>query len=247
MSFIDWDPMARAGLFGGLFLVALFLVLWLWYDTSGPDGGQAWTWRLGSTGLVLLTVPAIVLGAANLDAGRETALTVLAWMNIGTATAAVACVGAYRVWGRPVSPPASPVWEAVPEPTVPPTSLPVPAPLSPPLPHASNRQSPADAYFIAKTGPEKGERYPLNGLTTIGRSERCDVRLDDRRVSMEHAQVKNADGSYVFTDLHSTNGSFLVVEGREEQIRNAQILVHGDELRVGHTVFEFVDTRKATH
>ena len=34
MTFIDWDPLARAALFGGIFLVSLFAVLWVWYDTS---------------------------------------------------------------------------------------------------------------------------------------------------------------------------------------------------------------------
>ncbi|MCC6388274.1 MAG: FHA domain-containing protein [Dehalococcoidia bacterium] len=242
MSFIDWEPMARAGLFGGIFLLALFAVLWVWYDSAGGEG-NSWTWRIAATLLVVLTVPAIVLGAANLDAGRETLLTVFAWLNIGAGVATFLTVAAYATWGRATAEP-----PYVPAPgnndrTVIPERTPTPPPTQPAA--APKRPVRADAYLVAKAGPEKGRQFPLDGTVVIGRSGQCDIQLEDRRVSTEHAQVKHADGAFIFTDLRSTNGSFLLVEGREEQIRTAQVLIDGDELRIGHTVLQFVDATKA--
>jgi pSer/pThr/pTyr-binding forkhead associated (FHA) protein len=79
-------------------------------------------------------------------------------------------------------------------------------------------------------------------VVVIGRGNGCAVTLDDRRVSSQHAQVKETGDQFVFTDLQSTNGSFLVVGGRDEPIRSSQVLVDGDEIRLGQTVLEFVDT-----
>jgi len=241
MSFIDWEPMARAGLFGGIFLLALFAVLWVWYDSAGGEG-NSWAWRIAATLLVVLTVPAIVLGAANLDAGRETLLTIFAWLNIAAGVAALLAVGAYATWGRASVEPSYGMALGNDDRTVVPTPNPTPA--SPQPEPAPKRPVRADAYLVAKAGPEKGRQFPLDGTVVIGRSDRCDIQLEDRRVSTEHAQVKHADGAFTFTDLRSTNGSFLLVEGREEQIRTAQVLIDGDELRIGHTVLQFVDATK---
>ena len=241
MSFIDWEPMARAGLFGGIFLLALFAVLWVWYDSAGGEG-NGWAWRIAATLLVGLTVPAIVLGAANLDAGRETLLTILAWLNIAAGVAALLAVAAYATWGRARLEPSYEMALGNDDWTVIPNPVPTPAPTQ--AGPAARRPVRADAYLVAKAGPEKGRQFPLDGTLVIGRSDRCDIQLEDRRVSTEHAQVKHADGAFIFTDLRSTNGSFLLVEGREEQIRTAQVLIDGDELRIGHTVLQFVDATK---
>lgn len=278
MSFIDWDPLARAALFGGLFLIALFAVLWLWYDTAGrSDGG--WTWRLASSFLVILTVPAVFLGAANLDASQDTLLNVLGFLGIGSAVCALGAVGFYASSARvPVGPawqpPAIPipipetvyeppatlpkpggggsspwasggsftdgVWTPKPETDAGPTVAATGASATAPTLRARN---PAEAYLFVKSGPDRGQQFPLDGTATIGRREGCEVVLEDGRVSGEHAQIKCADGNYVFTDLHSTNGSYLLVNGRDERIRGSQVLVDGDHLRLGQTIVEFVDTR----
>ena len=67
MPFSGWDQIVRAVFFGVVFLVPLVAVLWLWYDSSGRIGSGRWFWRLLLTAVVLLTVPAVALGAANLD------------------------------------------------------------------------------------------------------------------------------------------------------------------------------------
>ena len=42
-----------------------------------------------------------------------------------------------------------------------------------------------------------------------GRSRQCDVIVDDPNVSRQHAEVRPRGGSWVLTDLGSTNGSRL--------------------------------------
>ncbi len=42
---------------------------------------------------------------------------------------------------------------------------------------------------------------------TLGRSRQCDVVVDDPNVSRQHAEIRPRGGSWVLTDLGSTNGS----------------------------------------
>lgn len=240
MNFIDWDPLARSLVFGGIFLVCLVPVLWQMYETIASPRGSGWLWFSLSAFALLLTTPAVVVGAANLEDSKETLLNVVSWMAIGGAVLTLGAVSAYAALAReerippPIPlPPFEPMFQS-PEPAPAPTLA---APVAPPRPAS-------DAFLFVKDGPDKGRQYPLADTVVIGRGNGCAVTLDDRRVSSQHAQVKAVGGQYVFTDLQSTNGSFLVVGGREEPLRAAQVLVDGDEIRIGHTVLEFVDTRR---
>lgn len=240
MNFIDWDPVVRSLVFGGIFLVCLVPVLWQLYETMTGIG--RWAWFSASLAALLLTTPAIVVGAANLEESKETLLNVVSWLAIGGAVLTLASVGAYAAFGRmePVlTPPPMPVDETVRRPISPEPPPPMPMPAPRPRPVNSN------AFLFVKDGPDKGKQYPLAQTMVIGRGSDCEVALDDGRVSSQHAQVKENSGQYIFTDLQSSNGSFLVVAGREEPIRAAQVLVDGDEIRLGHTVLEFVDTRRS--
>lgn len=248
MTFIDWDQYARLGVFGGIFLVALFAVLWLWYDTSGRQVAGLWAWRIIPTLLIGLTVPALVLGAANLDADRETLLNVFAWMAIGGGAAAVVAVIAYATWGRIGTLPTFDAEERFTEPLPAPPD-PTPIEFASPPPPAKPRR--ANGHFIVRSGPERGKQYALYDTMRVGRSAAevggDGIVINDRRVSGAHAQVKFSAGEFVFTDLNSTNGSFLLVEGREQRLRSSQTLVDGDEIRIGHTVLQFIDSRDGNH
>lgn len=70
---------------------------------------------------------------------------------------------------------------------------------------------------------------------TIGRSRRCDVMLDDPNVSRTHAEVRPRGGSWVLTDLGSTNGSRL--NGR--RLEGSEVLKPGDEIEVGTSRLTF--------
>lgn len=81
-----------------------------------------------------------------------------------------------------------------------------------------------------------GERtVALTSATvTIGRLAECDVVLTDKGASRKHAQVRYRDGSWVLTDLGSTNGTRL--NGQTIQSRE---LADGDKVTIGTTVLEF--------
>jgi Protein of unknown function (DUF3662)/FHA domain len=70
---------------------------------------------------------------------------------------------------------------------------------------------------------------------TMGRSRQCDVMVDDPNVSREHAEIRPRGGSWVLTDLNSTNGSRL--NGR--RIEHSEVLKPGDEIELGTTVLRF--------
>jgi hypothetical protein len=248
MTFIEWDPIVRACVFGAVFLGSLFGVLWVWYDTSGEAAPGRWTWRVAGSVLVSLTVPAVFLGAANLEDSREMLLNIFAWMGFAAGAAALLSVVSYAAWGR-VAPgvDGGQTWKPLSDDLTEPQDnrRPVSPPMPPPPPQP--RARPTEAYVLVKGGPDRGKQFPLYETVLVGRSRKdvgeTGVAIEDRRISATHAQMKLTGGNFVFTDLNSTNGSFLIVEGREERIRSPQILVDGDEIRVGQSVIEFVDAR----
>ncbi|MGI8711704.1 MAG: FhaA domain-containing protein [Solirubrobacteraceae bacterium] len=73
------------------------------------------------------------------------------------------------------------------------------------------------------------------GGATMGRSRQCDVMVDDPNVSRAHAEIRPRGGSWVVTDLQSTNGSRL--NGR--RLEQPEVLKPGDEIELGTTVLTF--------
>jgi hypothetical protein len=69
----------------------------------------------------------------------------------------------------------------------------------------------------------------------LGRSRQCDIVLDDPNVSREHAEIRPRGGSWVLTDLGSTNGSCL--NGR--RIEHPEVIKAGDEIELGTSVISF--------
>jgi DNA-binding SARP family transcriptional activator len=80
-----------------------------------------------------------------------------------------------------------------------------------------------------------GQRYPLRSTTRIGRRLDNDIVLDDDDVSRYHAVVIDTGGSFVISDLRSTNG--VQVAGR--RIRTTATLTDGDHIRIGGYEFTF--------
>jgi hypothetical protein len=70
---------------------------------------------------------------------------------------------------------------------------------------------------------------------TLGRSRECDVVLDDPNVSRKHAELRPRGGSWVLSDLGSTNGSS--VNGR--RIDAPTVVRSGDEIELGTLVMTF--------
>jgi len=84
-------------------------------------------------------------------------------------------------------------------------------------------------------GPGAGQTFQLERMTTVGRGEEVDLRVDDASVSRRHARfVRNKDGQYVLFDLESHNGTLV----NRDRI-TACLLHDGDEIRMGRTVMIF--------
>jgi Protein of unknown function (DUF3662)/Inner membrane component of T3SS, cytoplasmic domain len=73
------------------------------------------------------------------------------------------------------------------------------------------------------------------GGATLGRSRQCDIVLSDPNVSRQHAEVRARGGSWVLTDLGSTNGSRI--NGRP--VDGSEVVRPGDEIELGSTVLRF--------
>ncbi|MEN8150662.1 MAG: FHA domain-containing protein [Planctomycetota bacterium] len=94
-----------------------------------------------------------------------------------------------------------------------------------------------DCSLVWGSGENKGKKVPLSAdRTTLGRKESNTVVLKDQMVSSYHCEVTKEAGGYVLRDLGSTNG--CVVNG--ENVSESS-LSHGARIRLGKTVFVFVD------
>ena len=59
--------------------------------------------------------------------------------------------------------------------------------------------------------------------------------LNDPNISRQHAEIRPRGGSWVLTDLGSTNGS--CINGR--RIEHPEVIKPGDEIEVGTSVIRF--------
>lgn len=85
-------------------------------------------------------------------------------------------------------------------------------------------------------GANVGHRYTLaEPEVVIGRSTRCDIQLNDDRVSSRHAELVRRGTRYRIYDLGSANGT-LVNAQRVDEID----LRDGDLIQVGYTVFRYM-------
>jgi adenylate cyclase len=88
---------------------------------------------------------------------------------------------------------------------------------------------------IIVTGNDQRREYELAAVNTIGRHPDNTLQILDRIVSKEHAQVlRQPDGTYLFRDLGSLNGSFL----RGERVHE-HVLREGDEIMLGSTTLTY--------
>ncbi|MCC7074845.1 MAG: FHA domain-containing protein [Deltaproteobacteria bacterium] len=94
---------------------------------------------------------------------------------------------------------------------------------------------PASSLLVCM-GANVGHRYSLaEPEAVIGRSSRCDIQLNDDRVSSRHAELVRRGTRYRIYDLGSANGT-LVNAQRVDEID----LRDGDLIQVGFTVFRYI-------
>ena len=84
-------------------------------------------------------------------------------------------------------------------------------------------------------GPQQEMVIPLTGKLFIGRTK-ADINTNDPKVSRHHASIEEKADGYHFTDLNSTNGSFI-----NDQPVQTKILAPGDIIRVGDTMLSVTE------
>lgn len=84
-----------------------------------------------------------------------------------------------------------------------------------------------------KTGRNMEQKIELDVVSSVivGRSEMCDVCIDDTKMSRQHFAIENEDGMLYVMDLKSSNGTML--NGRT--INSRQRLSGNDKITVGLT------------
>ena len=79
-------------------------------------------------------------------------------------------------------------------------------------------------------------RLPLSSKDmTLGRSEACDVVLDDDSVSRQHARIYCGPYGYGIEDLGSTNGVMV-----NDEFVESSLLRTGDRIQLGQRIFRFL-------
>ncbi len=96
----------------------------------------------------------------------------------------------------------------------------------------------APAKLVIVSSNFAGQEFPLKKKEmVIGRGDECDIIVDHRSVSTQHAKVvREQGGEYKIVDLNSKNG--VKVSG--EEYRNVH-LKRGDVVELGHVKFRFVE------
>lgn len=96
---------------------------------------------------------------------------------------------------------------------------------------------PLKAYLAILTGEKAGSQYliPRISGTVIGRSSDCDIHVEDKDSSRQHAVIQPIGEEYYLRDMDSTNGT--LINGRPVEKR---ILRHGDKITIGKQVLQFI-------
>ncbi|MEQ8171042.1 MAG: FHA domain-containing protein, partial [Candidatus Eremiobacterota bacterium] len=86
--------------------------------------------------------------------------------------------------------------------------------------------------------------FPLDkDCITIGRSHSNDLIVDDPRASGKHGRLIKEGDYYFLEDLGSSNKTFI----NDMEVTSRIKLSHEDTIRIGHTVFTYIDPgRQAT-
>jgi hypothetical protein len=106
-------------------------------------------------------------------------------------------------------------------------------------------------YFVERTGIRAGKVWQVGDSTLIGRrrsddEDEASVILNDETVSRRHGKVIVEEDEYLYWDLASANGSFLVErDGSRRRILEPHRLSDGDTIDVGEARITFLVVDRA--
>lgn len=100
---------------------------------------------------------------------------------------------------------------------------------------ARNSGAPGEARLTAiePVDPVPAEYTLLKTEVSLGRGEDNDIVIPHASVSRSHARLARRDGSFVLTDLNSTNGSYV----NNRPVEGSTIVGNGSEVRLGDIRF----------
>ena len=99
-----------------------------------------------------------------------------------------------------------------------------------------------EARLEALSGPRQGESFPLTGDEVfIGREPTNQIAVLDATASRRHCSIHKADEQFFLRDRESRNSTFLNGVPVTDQV-----LRHGDQIRVGQSLFVFREPGDAT-
>lgn len=92
------------------------------------------------------------------------------------------------------------------------------------------------AVLRAVKGLVPGQIFPLeHGSAILGRHPDCDIVLDQKAVSRQHARILRIDSQHYIEDLRSRNGTFV----NDEPVQGRRLLQDGDRVQICDLVFVF--------
>jgi pSer/pThr/pTyr-binding forkhead associated (FHA) protein len=105
-----------------------------------------------------------------------------------------------------------------------------------PMPVPPTGRTPQNARLVLLSAPSPGQEFALNrDECVIGRAEECDVSINHRSLSREHAKILRVDQAYRILDLESANG--VRVNGQDVPYVE---LRRGDLIELGHVRLRFI-------
>ena len=84
-------------------------------------------------------------------------------------------------------------------------------------------------------GPDKGRTYDATAEPAIIGRTSDQIQLSDNGASRRHAELRLKDGSWILSDLNSSNGTYV----NGQRIVAPTELKHGDQIRVGSSLLVF--------
>ena len=89
-------------------------------------------------------------------------------------------------------------------------------------------------WVVALKGPQRGELFTLEPVSSVGTDAGCTVVLADQYMSSRHCEIRAEGGTWMLRDLKSTNGTYV----NDKRIEQHE-LVDSDFLRLGQVVLKF--------
>ena len=108
-----------------------------------------------------------------------------------------------------------------------------PAALAAPRKQRGRPRGPRSVVVVDERG-SKSKPVPLDGDLRIGRSDACQLPIQDTYLSSFHARIFRRDGSWYVEDLGSTNGTYL----NQRKVTAPAELRAGDRVKLGKTTLE---------